>query len=353
MSKYWSRAVHSCQPYTPGEQPRGQSFIKLNTNENPYPPAPSVLKAIKEKSNDSLRLYPDPECLELRQTIAEYYGLDVDAVFCGNGSDEVLAFAFQAFFDPGREILFPKITYTFYPVYASLYNLDYHTVDMDENFNIQLEKLCSGEAGGIILANPNAPTGKFLPLSDIRQIIMANPQCVVIVDEAYIDFGGESALKFIQEYPNLLVIQTFSKSRSLAGLRVGFACGHKDLITALNRIKNSFNSYPLDRLAQVGAIAAIKDQAYFEETRQKVIKTRETVVPILRRLGFRVIDSLTNFVFISHNQVPAEELFQRLREKGILVRHYSLPRINNYLRVTIGTETEMVQFCKALEEILS
>lgn len=353
MSKYWSRTVHHCEPYTPGEQPRGQSFIKLNTNENPYPPAPSVLKAISDNNGESLRLYPDPECLELRQTIAEYYGLQEKEVFCGNGSDEVLAFAFQAFFDPGRTILFPEVTYTFYPVYAALYNLDFKTITLDKEFTVPLDQFCGGEAGGIILANPNAPTGKFVPLNGIRHLLEKNPQCVVIIDEAYVDFGGESALQLIKEFPNLLVVQTFSKSRSLAGLRVGFACGQKDLIMALNMIKNSFNSYPLDRLAQAGAIAAIRDQAYFEETRLQIIKTRERLIPALESLGFQVIESLANFIFISHPQVPAASLFQKLRENGILVRHYSVSQIDNYLRVTIGTEAEMERFKQVLADLLS
>lgn len=352
MSNYWSKVAQSCRPYTPGEQPRGRSFIKLNTNENPYPPADSVLKAIQASLGMSLRLYPDPECLELKQTIAEYYGLQTEEVFCGNGSDEVLAFAFQAFFDPDKTIVFPEITYTFYPVYATLFKLTYQTIAQDEDFNIPIQDLCSGEAGGIILANPNAPSGKFIPLADIRRILEQNPQCVVIIDEAYIDFGGESAIPLIKQYPNLLVVQTLSKSRSLAGLRVGFACGQGHLITALDRIKNSYNSYPLDRLAQVGAIAAFQDTAYFEETRAKIIKTREWLVPALKKLGFKVIDSLANFIFISHPQIPGSTLFSQLREQGILVRHYSLPKIDNYLRVTIGTDQEMEHFHQVLTKLV-
>jgi len=351
MSRYWSRIAQKCGPYTPGEQPRRQNFIKLNTNENPYPPSEAVIKAI-HKALDELRLYPDPESLDLRQAIAGYYGLHEDQVFVGNGSDEVLAFAFQAFFDPDKPVLFPEITYTFYPVYARLYGLSYQTVEQDENLAIPVESFCTGTAGGIVIANPNAPTGLLLPLDSVERIIAGNPQCVVIIDEAYVDFGGASAVSLIAKYPNLLVVQTFSKSRNLAGLRVGFALGQQELITALNQIKNSFNSYPLDRLAQAGAAAAIRDREYFAEITAKVIKTREWVIPALRELGFQVPDSRTNFVFISHPEIPGAQLFQLLRERGILVRYYNQPRIENYLRVTIGTDEEMHTFLRELSRII-
>lgn len=353
MSKYWSRTAQRIEPYVPGEQPQVKQFIKLNTNESPYPPSPQAIKALQAAITDKLRLYPDPNCTELHQAIAEYYGLEPDQVFAGNGSDETLAFAFQAFFDPGKPVLFPEITYSFYPVYASLYGLDYRTVPQDEEFCISLEALCTGEAGGIILANPNSPTGICLPLSAIEEVIRSNPQCVVIIDEAYIDFGGESAVPLIAEYPNLIVMQTFSKSRCLAGLRVGFALGRPQLLTALMRIKNSFNSYTLDRLAQIGACAAIGDREYFEETRAKIIKTRSELIPALENLGFKVCESRANFLFISHPSVPAISLLRQLKERGILVRHYQQPPIENYLRVTIGTAEEMEQFITAVSAIVS
>jgi len=348
MSKYWSTTVRNLEPYIPGEQPQDRKYIKLNTNESPYPPSPLAVEAIREAAGESLRLYPDPNCLELRQAIADYYALVPEQVFVGNGSDEVLAFAFQALFDPLKTIVFPEITYTFYPVYANLYGLKYQTIAQGDDFRIDPEPYCSGTAGGIILANPNSPTGTYLPLSAIEKVLCSNPQCVVIIDEAYIDFGGESAAQLINRYPNLLVMQTFSKSRCLAGLRVGFALGQPELIQALDRVKNSFNSYTLDRLAQRGARAAILDREYFEETRRKVIQTRERIIPVLRGLGFQVIDSQANFVFISHPAVPAEQLFSRLKEQGILVRHYRLPRIVNYLRVTIGTDLEMERFLEVI-----
>ena len=259
MSKYWSTLVGSLEPYVPGEQPKDKKYIKLNTNENPYGPSPKVIEAIKKASNDDLRLYPDPACDELRSAIAAYYNLNKDQVFVGNGSDELLAFCFQAFFNPGKQILFPDITYSFYPVYARLYNIDYNPVPLDNEFNINVNGFCV-ENGGIIFPNPNAPTGICLNLGCIRDILAYNTESVVIVDEAYIDFGGESAIKLINEYPNLLVMQTLSKSRSLAGMRGGFALGNKDLLQALSRIKNSFNSYTLDRLAISGASEAMKDK---------------------------------------------------------------------------------------------
>lgn len=353
MSKFWSKTVQNCDPYIPGEQPKDQQYIKLNTNESPYPPSPAAVKAMLAAVGDKLRLYPDPNCDELCQSIAEFYGINAEQVFVGNGSDEVLAFAYQAFFDPGKPIFFPEITYTFYPVYANLYGLDYRTIAQEEAFAIPLEQFCTGEAGGIILANPNSPTGTYLPLQSIERVIGSNPNCVVIIDEAYIDFGGDSAVQLINKYPNLIVMQTFSKSRCLAGLRVGFALGQPDLITALNRIKNSFNSYTLDRLAQVGASVAMQDREYFEKTKARVIKTRETITPALQALNFQVIKSQANFVFISHPLVSAEQLFWQLKERGILVRHYKHARIDNYLRVTIGTDLEMEQFLKVMAELVS
>ncbi|MCX7749405.1 MAG: histidinol-phosphate transaminase [Clostridia bacterium] len=351
MSKYWSEITKSITPYVPGEQPRDKKYIKINTNESPYPPSPKVIEAIKEADDENLKLYPDPTVSGLRETVAQYYNLDKDQVFVGNGSDEILAFSYMAFFNPGKPVLFADITYSFYDVYAALFKIDYRLIPLDEEFNLPLEEFFQ-ENGGVLICNPNAPTGKYIPVEEIQRILNKNMDQVVIVDEAYIDFGGESSIKLIQNYPNLLVIQTLSKSRSLAGLRVGFALGHKDLIEGLDRIKNSFNSYTLDRLAMAGADAAMKDQAYFEETRNKIIKTRETLSQKLKEIGFKVLDSKANFIFISHPDIEAYNIFQGLREKGVLVRYFNKPRIKNYLRVSIGTDEEMEVFYKGVKEII-
>jgi histidinol-phosphate aminotransferase len=324
----------------------------LNTNENPYPPSPKVIEAIRQAANESLRRYSDPLCSELRTAIAGYYGLRKEQVFVGNGSDEVLAFAFLAFFNPGDRILFPDITYTFYKVYAALFRVEYDLVPLDEDFSIPIEMFFR-ENRGILIPNPNAPTGKLMPVESVRSILEHNRDSVVVIDEAYIDFGGESAARLIPDYPNLLVVQTLSKSRSLAGLRVGFAIGQEGLIEGLDRIKNSINSYTLDRLALAGAREAIRDKAYCEETTLKVINTRERVSARLEEIGFKVIPSKTNFVFISHPLHHAETLFRQLRERGILVRYFNEPRIDNYLRVTIGSDDEMDSFLRVVGEILS
>jgi histidinol-phosphate aminotransferase len=335
----------------PGEQPKDKTYIKLNTNENPYPPSPKVTDAIKGAANADLRLYPDPTCDVLVQAAANYYGLPAEQVFVGNGSDEILAFAFAAFFDPAKKLLFPDITYSFYKVYAKLYGLQTELIPLDEQFNVQVEAYHS-DNGGIIIPNPNAPTAQLLPLEDIRKLLESNPNQAVIIDEAYIDFGGQSAVELITDYPNLLVVQTLSKSRSLAGLRVGFAFGSKELIEGLNRIKNSFNSYTLDRLALAGAVASFEDDAYFRETTAKVIATRERVTEQLLAIGFKVTDSKANFVFISHKAIAAKDIFQQLRDKGVLVRYFDQPRINEYLRVSIGTDEEMDAFIQAVQEIV-
>lgn len=352
MSKYWSAITENIRPYVPGEQPKDRKYIKLNTNENPYPPSPEVIKAIKQAANETLRLYPDPAGDDLRATLARYYEVKKEQVFVGNGSDEILAFSFPAFFTPGKPVLYPDITYSFYPVYCNLFHIDYELVPLDEEFTVPADAFYK-KNGGIVLANPNAPTGKCMPLHSIRSILERNPDSVVIIDEAYIDFGGESAVAMIKEYPNLLVIQTLSKSRSLAGLRVGFALGHEDLIEGLRRIKDSMNSYTLDRLALAGAQEAIKDESYFRQTTKKIIALREKTSEELRRLGFKVIPSCANFIFISHQRCPAGELFQQLRGKGVLVRYFNLPRIDNYLRVTIGSDEEMSSFLKAVKESIA
>lgn len=352
MSKYLSKLANTIKPYVPGEQPRDKKYIKLNTNENPYPPSPLVTAAIRDEAGEALRLYPDPECMELRKKLAAYYGVDLQQVFVSNGSDEILAFCFLAFFNPGRAIIFPDITYSFYPVYASLFGIDYNTIPLNDDFSVPVE-LFTKENGGIILANPNSPTGGLLPVGEIVKILESSIDSVVIVDEAYIDYGGESVIGLIAEYPNLLVVRTFSKSRSLAGLRVGFALGNKELIEGLERIKNSFNSYTLDKLALVGAEAALDDEKYFQKTRKLVIKTREETIKQLKEQGFIIVESEANFIFIKHPRCNAPLMFQKLREKGILVRHYNQPRINDYLRVTIGTDAEMREFIEAVNSILA
>ncbi len=351
MSKYWSKTTKGLEPYVPGEQPKDKKYIKLNTNENPYPPSPKVVKAIEELDKDVLKLYPDPNSEVLLEAIAEYYGVNKSQVFLGNGSDEVLALSFMTFFDEGEEIVFPDITYSFYEVYAKLFKLNVNMIKLDEQFSVPVDKFV-GLNRGIIIPNPNAPTSKCLELSEIEKILKGNPDKIVIIDEAYIDFGGETAVELVDSYPNLLVVQTFSKSRSLAGLRLGFAIGNKELIDGLNRVKNSFNSYPIDRVAMISGVEAIKDSEYFEETRDKVIATREWTVEELNKIGFDVLPSAANFIFITHKEVSAEEIFKTLKEKGVLVRYFKKDRINNHLRVSIGTDEEMSIFIEKLKEIV-
>lgn len=352
MSRFWSRLVSTLDPYVPGEQPRIQNLVKLNTNEHPYGPSPRVIAAIAQANSDDLRLYPDPTSLALRQAIARRESLGPEQVFIGNGSDEVLAHAFQALLKQERPLLFPDITYSFYPVYCGLYQIAHRTVALDDALAIRPEDYLQGDAGGIIFPNPNAPTGRGLGLDALERIVAGNPGVVVVIDEAYVDFGGISATPLIDRYPNLLVVQTMSKSRSLAGLRVGYAMGHPDLIQGLDRVKNSFNSYPLDRLAQAGGVAAIEDEDYFQRTRRAVMQSREALTRGLCTLGFDVLPSLANFVFASHRERPAEELAAALRERGIIVRHFRHPRIANFLRITVGTDAQCGQLVGACTEIL-
>lgn len=351
MSQYWSKTVRNIKPYVPGEQPKDRKYIKLNTNENPYPPSPQAIEAIKLAAGDMLRLYPDPSCDELRDTIAQHFGLKRENVFVGNGSDELLAFAFPAFFEPtGNPIIFADITYSFYPVYAEFFKTPYRLIEVDENFEVPAEGYFQ-ENGGILIANPNAPTGRGVDLRVIEKIIDGNAKSVVILDEAYIDFGGTTAAGLVERYSNLLVIRTLSKSYSLAGLRVGFALGDTELIEGIVRVKDSINSYTVDRLAQAGAREAIKDDAYFQETRRKIMQTRERVSKKLLAAGFNVVPSQANFVFVGHSNYPGQFLFQALRERGILVRYFNKPKIDNYLRVTIGTDEEMDRFVEEIENI--
>ena len=352
MKEFWSSRIRDVTPYVPGEQPRDRQFIKLNTNECPYPPSPRVLAAIQEAANDRLRLYPDPECSELRQAIAKREGIRPDQVFCGNGSDEILAFAFQAFFDPDREVVFPRITYSFYPVYTDFFGLRRREVPMDPDFSDPIDLLC-GNNGGVVLANPNAPTGIAVGLDVVEKILLANPGVAVIVDEAYVDFGAHSAVELIGRYPNLLVVQTASKSRALAGLRVGWAMGNENLIAALRCVRDSVNSYTLDRPAQAGAAAAIEDEEYFQAVRRQVMDTRAWTARALKEKGFTVLPSQANFVFISHPAHRGRELLNCLRERGILVRWWDKPEIENWLRVSIGTQEEMEALVQALDELIS
>ena len=336
----WEANIRKVVPYTPGEQPNQPDMIKLNTNENPYPPAPGVEKALRGIQPDTLRLYPDPTASDLVHAIARNYGLKDEQVFVGVGSDDVLAMSFLTFFNSDKPILFPDITYSFYDVWADLFRIPYECKALDENFCIRKEDYF-GENGGIIFPNPNAPTGVELPLGDIEEILLHNRDVIVIVDEAYVDFGAKSALELIEKYDNLLVVQTFSKSRSLAGMRIGFAIGNPVLIKYLNDVKYSFNSYTMDQTALSCGVAAVKDEAYFQETTDKIKKTRENAKVELAKLGFSFPDSKANFLFITHPEYQAKDLFQALREEGIYVRYFAQPRIDNYLRVSIGTDGQM------------
>ncbi len=352
MSRYWSAVVHGLTPYVPGEQPKLPNLIKLNTNENPYGPSPRVLEALRREMGDSLRLYPDPNAERLKAAIAAHYGITSAQVFVGNGSDEVLAHAFPSLLKHDRPLCFPDITYSFYPVYCGLYGIDYETVPLDGDFRIRVEDYARPN-GGIIFPNPNAPTGCFLPLAHIERLLAGNADSVVVIDEAYVDFGGASAISLVGRHPNLLVVQTLSKSRSLAGLRVGFAVGHPDLIEALTRVKDSFNSYPLDRLALAGATAAMDDREYFDHTRTAVMRSRDALSTALAGLGFRVLPSAANFIFVTHPGQDAGVLAQALRKRGIIIRHFRAPRIEQYLRITVGTDAQCAALIEALRDILA
>lgn len=351
MSELWSPFVKNLVPYVPGEQPKLTNLVKLNTNENPYGPSPRALDAIRAAATDDLRLYPDPNGQALKDAVARYYGLQSDQVFVGNGSDEVLAHIFLGLFGHGRPILFPDISYSFYPVYCGLYDIAFDTPALDEDFQIVPEDYLRPN-GGIIFPNPNAPTGSALALDAIERIVAGNPTSVVVVDEAYVDFGAESAVALIERHPNLVVTQTLSKSRSLAGLRVGLALGQAPLMEALERIKNSFNSYPLDRLALAGASAAFEDRAYFDETCRQVIESREALVGQLLERGFEVLPSAANFIFARHVQKGGAALAAGLREHGVIVRHFSRPeRIADFLRITIGTPGQNQALITALDTL--
>ena len=351
MNKYWSQLSKSLDPYVPGEQPQDNAYIKLNTNENPYPPSPMALEKIQQAVTQKLRLYPDPNASQLVTASADYYGVKNNQVFAGNGSDEVLAFAFLAFFKAQPPISFPDISYSFYPVYCNIFEIPFNTFALDENFAIDIDSI-PADAGGIIFPNPNAPTGIYLETQNIEILLNKFPDVVLIVDEAYIDFGGSSCVSLVNKYPNLLVIQTLSKSRSLAGLRVGYAIGHEDLISALNSVKNSFNSYPLDALAITGATASMQDKDYFTGCCKKIIDTREWTTGKLQDCGFEVLPSTANFVFARHKQRDAGDLYQQLKQQGILVRYFNKPKISDFLRITIGTQKDMQRFCEVIKAII-
>lgn len=351
MSRYWSPSVHGLTPYVPGEQPQIADLVKLNTNENPYGPSPRALEAMRAEVGDSLRRYPDPVAAELRQVLARHFQLSPECVFVGNGSDEVLAHAFFALLNHGRPVLFPDITYSFYVVYCGLYGIEAGRIPLAQDFRVRLSDYHRPN-GGIVLSNPNAPTGIALTRDDIQGLLERNTESVVVVDEAYVDFGAESAASLVARHPQLLVIQTTSKSRSLAGLRVGFALGQAPLIEALSRVKDSFNSYPLDRIALAGAKAAIEDQAYFERTCAQVIESREALSAALSARGLEVLPSSANFVFARHPRFAGRDLMQALRARGVLVRHFSAPRIDAFLRITVGLPAENARLLLALDEIL-
>ena len=352
MNRYWSPIVGRLTPYVPGEQPKIEDLVKLNTNESPYPPAPGVIEAVRREAGAALRLYPDPEAHALKSAIAHLHGVDTQNVFVGNGSDEVLAHAFQALLAHGAPVLFPDITYSFYPVYCSLYGIEPRRVPLREDFSIDPGDYV-GPCGGIVIANPNAPTGRLLGLEAIEQVLEANRHCVVLVDEAYIDYGGRSAIELVSRFENLLVTQTFSKSRALAGLRVGFAIGHPALIEALERVKGRVNSYPVDRVAMAGAVAAIEDSAYFDRSCAAVVASRERLTTELIGLGFEVLPSAANFVFARHPAHEGLDLYTALRERRILVRHFRQPRIARFIRITVGTDPQCDALLTALREIVA
>jgi histidinol-phosphate aminotransferase len=351
MNPYWSPGIDKLSPYVPGEQPKLARLVKLNTNENPYGPSPKAIEAIHQEAGDDLRRYPQADSSELRNVVADYYGLEPDQIFIGNGSDEVLAHTFFALFQQSKPLLFPDISYSFYPVYCGLYKIDYRTIPLREDFSINPDDYRL-ENGGIIFPNPNAPTGRVLELAAIEKLLNNNRDSAVVIDEAYIDFGGESAVSLIDRFANLLVVQTLSKSRSLAGLRIGLAMGDTGLIEGLVRVKDSFNSYPMDRIGTKAAIASFKDEEYFQQIRQQIINSRESLSEALTNLGFQVLPSAANFIFATHPGEAAETISAKLREQGVIVRHFNQPRINEFLRITVGTPKENQRLLEVVQQIV-
>ena len=351
MDKPFLDKLRKIDPYVPGEQPKTASIIKLNANENPYPPAPGVAEVLRTFDTAKLAVYPDANAKALKSAVAERFGLRPAQVFLGNGSDDVLALAFQSFFCSGEPILYPDITYSFYPVWCDLFRIPYETMPLDENFCVNVRDYDKPN-GGIVLPNPNAPTGRGVSLDFLEDLLQHNQDCVVIIDEAYVDFGAQSAVPLLDKYENLLIVQTTSKSRSLAGMRIGYALGSETLISTLEAVKNSYNSYTMDAVALAVGEASIRDEAYFQDTCRKVAATRDRSADELRALGFTVLPSLTNFLFVTHPEKKAPDIFAALREKGIFIRYFKLPRIDNYLRITVGTDEQMDKLLAALKEIL-
>ncbi|WP_343781410.1 histidinol-phosphate transaminase [Alkalibacillus silvisoli] len=352
MSKFWSRTAIEANPYVPGEQPYEVDIVKLNTNENPYPPSPKALEAMKQMVNSDLRKYPTPTVNSLKNVIADRESVNYEQVFVGNGSDEVLAFAFQTFFEPNEAIKFPDITYSFYPVYAKLYKIPYQEVPLQEDFTIDVEGM-KRSTGGVIFPNPNAPTGIALPIESIEEILQGNSNNVVIIDEAYVEFGAESAVQLVDYYPNLLITKTLSKSHALAGIRVGYAIGHVKLIEGIERVKNSFNSYTMDRISIKGAEAALRDEAYYANVLDQVVKTRSWVKESLKELGFLVLNSNANFVFVQPVGIEASVLYRMMKKEGIYLRYFNKPNLDSYIRITIGTNEEMEELVRKVERVLN
>lgn len=352
MGKLWKNNLRKIEPYVPGEQSADKDIIKINANENPYPPSPYAVEVLKDFDENALRLYPDSNATKLKTALAEYYGVSKENIFLGNGSDDVLAIAFQSFFNSEKSIVFPDLTYSFYPVWCSLFNIPYKTYAVDDNFRINADDY-KEENGGVIIPNPNAPTSIGEGLYFVEKIMTYNTDSIVIIDEAYVDFGGTSCVKLTEKYENLLVTGTFSKSRSLAGLRIGFAIGSKELIAVMEAVKNSYNSYTIDSVSIEVACRSIADNDYFNECCKKVINTRERVSESLRRMGFKVLDSKTNFIFATHDKHNMRDMFEYLKSKKIFIRYFSLPRIDNYVRITIGTDEQMDIFTENVKEFIA
>lgn len=346
----WKNNVKSVIPYTPGEQPQIKNVVKINTNENPYPPSPKVVEALKNFDMETLKKYPDPAISKLVKAIADYHNVDANQVFVGVGSDDVIGMAFLTFFNSDKPILFPDITYSFYDVWANLYNIPYTQIPLKDDFTIDREAYIQPN-GGVVIANPNAPTAIAMDIESVEYIVKNNPDSVVIIDEAYVDFGGESALSLVDKYENLLVVRTYSKSRSMAGARIGYAIGQKDIIKLFNDVKYSYNSYTLSNMTIELGVASIQDDEYFKSTVKKIVETREKYIKELEELNFEVLPSSANFVFAKPKDMNAEELFNTLKSMNIFVRYFKKPRINEYLRITIGTDEEMASLIKAIKEI--
>lgn len=349
MTDFWTDTVRRLTPYVPGEQRAGSDIVKLNTNENPYPPSPAVIKALHGVSGDALRRYPDPESKALRQALADYHGLNIKQVFVGNGSDEILALAFLAYFTSGKALQFPDISYSFYPVYCDLYGIEPQTISLESDYSLDLDRF-EPNSGGIIFPNPNAPTACEVAVAEVARLLEKHTEQVMLVDEAYADFGAQSAVSLIDQYPNLLVTRTFSKGRSLAGLRLGVAFGHAGLIEGLQRVKNSFNSYPVDVLAQAAGIASIDDETYYRETLKTIMDTRQSTIDALQKRGFDVLPSAANFIFARPADNNAAALFDKLNKAGVLVRYWAKPRLDQWLRISIGTTQEMERFLSSVDE---